>query len=322
MKTTLAIVASTLCLACAAAGAAESYPSRPIRILVPFPAGSGVDVVARTVGTPLAQAWSQAVVIDNRPGANGTIACELAAKAMPDGYTLLLANASTHAIAPGLYPNVPYDPVRSYSPITLISRSANVLVVHPSVAANSVETLIALAKSKPGALNYGSAGSGNSTHLAAELFKQMASVDLVHVPFKGTPPLMVELLTGRIQLSFTSILSAIPHLKQGKLRALGVTSLTRAASLPDVPTISEAGLKGYEVTVWQGIVAPAKTPAAVIERLNAEITRIVRSPETRERLAAQGLEAAATTPAEFRNFIAADAAKWAKVIARAGIKPE
>ena len=301
---------------------AQPYPAKPVRVLAPFPAGSGVDIVARLIGTPLSHALGQGVVVDNRPGANGTIACELAARAAPDGYTLLLGNASTLAMAPGLYKQIAYDPVRSFAPITLIANSANVLVVHPALPAGSVTALIALARAKPGQLNYGSAGSGNSTHLAAELFKLMAGVNLVHVPYKGTPQLMTELLAGQIQMSFASLISSLPHIKQGRLRALGVTSLQRAPSLPELPTISEAGLKGYEITVWQGMVAPAGTPQPVIAQLNRQIASILQAPETRERLAAQGLESAASTPEQFGAHIAAEVAKWTKVIKQAGIVPD
>jgi len=303
----------------ASAGAADSYPVKPVRVLAPFPAGSGVDIVARLIGNPLSQAWGQTVVVDNRPGANGTIACELTARAAPDGYTLLLGNTSTLAMAPGLYPRIAYDPVKSFAPITMIATSANVLVLHPSVPATSIQALIALARARPGQLNYGSAGTGNSTHLAGELFKSMAGVNLVHVPYKGSPQLLTDLLSGQIQLSFLSLIASLPHIKQGKLRALGVTSLQRAAQLPELPTISEAGLKGYEITVWQGIVAPAGTPQAIVARLNREITGILRTPETRERLAAQGLEPASDTPAQFGAHIAAEVAKWSKVIRQAGI---
>jgi tripartite-type tricarboxylate transporter receptor subunit TctC len=322
MRAAASLLMLALCVAAVQSRAGEPYPARPVRIIAPFPAGSGVDIVARMVATPLAQAIGQPVVVDNRPGANGTIACDLAAKAAPDGYTLLLANASTLAMAPSLYKNVPYDPVRSFAPITLITTSSNVLIVHPSVPATTTAALIALAKAKPGQLNYGSAGAGNSTHLAAELFKLMAGVDLVHVPYKGTPPMLAELLTGQIQLSFTSLVSALAHVKQARLRALGVTSLGRAPSMPDVPSINESALKGYEVTVWQGIVAPARTPDALVERLNAEITRIVQSPENRERFAAQGLDPAAGKAAQFGAYIASEATKWAKVIRHAGIQPE
>jgi len=322
MKNSAALLLFVVLASSVAASSAQSYPARPVRVIAPFPPGSGVDIVARLVGTPLAQVAGQAVVVDNRPGANGTIACELAARASPDGYTLLLGNASTLAMAPGLYKRIAYDPVKSFAPITLIATSANVLVVHPSVPANSVSALIALAKSKPGELNYASAGSGNSTHLAAELFKQMAGVNLVHVPYKGTPQMMTELLSGRMQLSFTSLVSALPSIKQGRLRALGVTSLKRAASLPEVPTISEAGLNGYELTVWQGIVAPARTPQPIVAQLNRQIAEILERLETRERLAAQGLESAANKPEEFRAFIASEVAKWTKVIRDAGITPD
>jgi tripartite-type tricarboxylate transporter receptor subunit TctC len=291
-------------------------------VLAPFPAGSGVDVVARMIGTPLGQSIGQPVVVDNRPGAAGRIACELAARAAPDGYTLLLGNASTLAMLPSLDRRVAFDPVKSFAPIALISSSANVLVVHPSVAASSVSGLVALAKAKPGSLNYGSAGSGNSTHLAAELFRLSAGVDLVHVPYKGTPPMITDLLAGQIQLSFTSILSALPHIQQGRLRALGVTSLKRAVSLPDVPTISEAALKGYEMIVWQGLLAPANTPGAIVTRVNREVVKILEMPDTRARLAAQGLEPVGGTPEQFAAYIGSEVTKWSKVIKHAGITAE
>ena len=300
------------------AASTSSYPTRPVRLLVPFPAGSGVDILARMVGNPLTEAWGQAVVVDNRPGASGAIACELAAKAVPDGYTLLLGNASSLAMAPSLS-RVAYDPVRSFAPITLISTSANVLVVHPSVPATTITALIALAKTKPGQLTYGSGGSGSSPHLSGELFKSMTGVNLVHVPYKGTPQLITDLLGGQINMSFTSLVSALPYIKQGRLRPLGVTSLQRAPSLPDLPTISESGLKGYEVTVWQGMLAPAATPRPLIQQLNAQIIKIVRAPETRERLAAQGLEPAVSTPEEFAAYLATEVVKWGKVIRQAGM---
>ena len=303
----------------ASTGSGQAYPSKPVRILVPFPAGSGVDIIARMIGNPLAEAWGQAVVVDNRPGASGAIACELAAKAVPDGYTLLLGNASSLAMAPSLYAHVAYDPVKSFAPITLISSSANVLVVHPSLPAASITALIALAKAKPGQLTYGSGGSGSSPHLSGELFRSMTGVNLVHVPYKGTPQLITDLLGGQIHMSFTSLVSALPYIRQGRLRPLGVTSLTRAASLPELPTISESGLKGYEVTVWQGMLAPAGTPLPVIEQLNAQIAKIVRSPETRERLAVQGLEPAYSKPAEFAAYITTEVVKWGKVIKQAGM---
>ncbi len=301
---------------------AQSYPARPVRILVPFPAGSGVDILARMVGNPLAEAWNQAVVVDNRPGASGAIACELAAKAPPDGYTLLLGNASSLAMAPSLQAHVAYDPVKSFAPVTQITSSANVLVVHPSLPATTVPALIALLKAKPGQLTYGSGGNGSSPHLSAELFRSMTGVNFVHVPYKGTPQLITDLLGGQIHMSFTSLVSALPYIGQHRFRALGVTSLKRAASLPDVPTISEAGLKGYEVTVWQGMLAPAGTPRPIVDQLNSQIAKILHATDTRERLALQGLEPAPNKPDEFAAYIAAEVVKWGKVIKQSGMSAD
>ncbi|MEO7727802.1 MAG: tripartite tricarboxylate transporter substrate-binding protein, partial [Burkholderiales bacterium] len=225
----------------------------------------------------------------------------------------------TLAMAPSLYKKLNYDPVKSFAPITLVDTSANVLVVHPSVAATTTQALIALAKAKPGQINYASAGSGTSPHLSAELFKSMAGVDLVHVPYKGSPQALTDLLGGQTQVMFASLVSALPHIRQNRLRALGVTSLRRAAALPDLPTISESGLRGYDVAVWMGIVAPAGTPPAIVARINRQIAAILQTPDMRERLAVQGLEAFSNTPAEFSAYIAAEVGKWAKVIKQAGV---
>jgi len=319
IKRAFALAAAATLGAAAFGSSAQSYPNRPVRIVVPFPPGAGVDIVARMLGVPLTDLWGQAAVVDNRPGAGGTIACELAAKAAPDGYTLLLGNISTFAMAPSLYKKVNYDPVQSFAPITLVNTSANVLVAHPSVPAATTQALIALAKSKPGQINYASAGSGTSPHLAAELFKSMAGVDLVHVPYKGSPQALTDLLGGQTQIMFASLVSALPHIRQARLRALGVTSLKRAAALPDLPAISEAGLRGYDVSVWMGIVAPAGTPPAIIAQLNRQIGALLQSPDIRERLAVQGLEAASNSPAEFRSYIASEVRKWAVVIKQAGV---
>jgi tripartite-type tricarboxylate transporter receptor subunit TctC len=319
IKRAFALAAAATLAAAASGSSAQSYPNRPVRILVPFPAGAGVDIVARMLGLPLTDLWGQAAVVDNRPGAGGTIACELAAKAAPDGYTLLLGNISTFAMAPSLYKKVNYDPVQSFAPITLVNTSANVLVAHPSVPAATTQALIALAKAKPGQINYASAGSGTSPHLAAELFKSMAGVDLVHVPYKGSPQALTDLLGGQTQIMFASLVSALPHIRPARLRALGVTSLKRAAALPEVPAISEAGLRGYDVSVWMGIVAPAGTPPAIIAQLNRQIAALLQSPDIRERLAVQGLEAASNSPAEFRSYIASEVRKWAVVIKQAGV---
>ena len=316
---TLAAIAGVALAAAASTTPAQSYPNRPVRILVPFPAGAGVDIVARMIGQPLTEVWGQAAVVDNRPGAGGTIACELVAKAAPDGYTLLLGNISTFAMAPSLYKKVNYDPVKSFAPITLVNTSANVLIAHPSVPATSTQALIALAKARPGQINYASAGSGTSPHLAAELFKSMAGVDLIHVPYKGSPQALTDLLGGQTQIMFASLVSALPHIRQSRLRALGVTSLKRAAALPEVPTISESGLRGYDVSVWMGIVAPAATPSPMIAQLNRQIAAILQSPDIRERLAVQGLEAVSDSPAEFGTYIASEVRKWAAVIKQAGV---
>jgi tripartite-type tricarboxylate transporter receptor subunit TctC len=314
-----AFIAGIVLTSASSLALAQSFPNRPVRILVPFPAGAGVDIVARMLAQPLTEQWGQAAVIDNRPGAGGTIACELAAKAAPDGYTLLLGNISTFAMAPSLYKKVNYDPAKSFAPITLIDTSANVLVAHPGVPATTTQGLIALARAKPGQINYASAGSGTSPHLAAELFKSMAGVDLVHVPYKGSPQALTDLLGGQTQIMFASLVSALPHIRQARLRALGVTTVKRAAALPDVPAISESGLRGYDVSVWMGIVAPAATPPPVIAQLNRQIASILQLPDIRERLAVQGLEAAANTPAEFAGYIAAEVRKWSAVIRQAGV---
>src|SRR4051812_31443150 len=313
----LALCASVVWLADPAI--AQTFPHKPVRVLTPFPAGAGVDIVARMIGTPLAETWRQAVVVDNRPGAGGTIASELAAKAPPDGHTLLLGNVSTLAMAPSLYKKINFDPVKSFAPITIVNTSTNILVVHPAVAATTTQALIALAKAKPGQINYASAGSGTSPHLSAELFKSMAGVDLVHVPYKGSPQALTDLLGGQTQLMFASLVSAIPHLRQNRLRALGVTALHRSAVLPDVPTISESGLRGYDVAVWMGVVAPAGTPPAIVAQLNRQIAAILQAPDVRERLAVQGLEAASNTPAEFGAYIASEVRKWSAVIKQAGV---
>ncbi|MEO8441229.1 MAG: tripartite tricarboxylate transporter substrate binding protein [Betaproteobacteria bacterium] len=319
MKTDVLAAIAGVVVAAAFPAQAQPYPNKPVRILVPFPAGAGVDIVARMLGMPLAEVWGEATVVDNRPGAGGTIACELAAKAVPDGYTLLLGNVSTFAMAPSLYKKVNYDPVKSFAPITIVNTSTNVLVVHPGVAAATTQAFIALAKAKPGQINYASAGSGTSPHLSAELFKSMAGVDLVHVPYKGSPQALTDLLGGQTQAMFASLVSALPHVRQNRLRALGMTATHRSPALPEVPTISESGLRGYDVAVWMGIVAPAGTPPAIVAQLNRQIAAILKTPEIRERLGVQGLEATTNSPAEFAAYIATEVPKWAKVIKQAGV---
>jgi tripartite-type tricarboxylate transporter receptor subunit TctC len=307
-------------MSCAApvAAAADNYPSRSVRIIAPFPPGSGVDIIARVVAQGLSDAWKQTFVVDNRPGAGGTIGSDIVAKAQPDGHTLLLGNVSTLAIAPNLYRKLPYDPVRDFAPITLITTMNSVLVVHPSVPARSLREFVALGKAKPRSLNYGSAGSGTTGHLGAELFKSMAGMDMVHVPYKGSGPAITDLLAGQVQVMFGTIATVLPHVRAGKLRALGVTSLKRTDLLPDVPSINEALLPGFEVEVWQAIVAPARTPDAIIARLNAEIVRSLRASAMKEQLTSQGLEAVGNSPKAFGEFIRSENAKWGKVVKASG----
>lgn len=299
-----------------------NYPTKPIRIVVPFTPGAGTDIIGRAIGQALSEAWRHTVVIDNRAGAGGTIGSDIVAKSNPDGYTLLLGNVSTLAIAPSLYQKLAYVPLRDFAPITLITVSNNVIVVHPSVPAKSLRELIALAKAKPRQLNYGSAGSGTTTHLGGALLASMAGVEIVHVPYKGSAQALTDLLAGQVQFMVATVATSLPHIKSGRMRALATTALKRADVLPDVPTVSEAGLAGYEVIVWQGIVAPAGTPALVIAKLHGEIVTSLRTTVMKERLAAQGLEAVGNTPEKFVAFIKSETEKWGKVVTASGAKPE
>jgi len=308
-------------LALLATGAwGQAYPAKPIRLVVPFPAGGTTDILARAVGQKLTEAWGQPVVVDNRPGAGGNIGSELVAKAAPDGYTLLMGTVGTHAINASLYAKMPYDHIKDFAPVILVAGVPNVLVVNPAVPVNSVQELIAYAKANPGRLNFASSGSGTSIHLSGELFKVMAGVQMTHIPYKGSAPALQDLIGGQVQLMFDNLPSALPQIKGGKLRALAVTSATRAAALPDVPTVAEAGLPGFEASSWFGVLAPAGTPVAIIARLNAEIAKWLASPEAREKLASQGANAAGGSPEDFAKHIAAETAKWQKVVKESGAK--
>jgi tripartite-type tricarboxylate transporter receptor subunit TctC len=305
-----------------AAGAqAQSYPDRPVRVVVPFPAAGGTDILARLLLQRMAERLGANFVIDNRAGAGGTIGTEIVAKAAPDGYTILVASSS-HTINPSVYKKIGYDPARDFAPVTLIASGPGLLVVHPSVPAKNVKELIALAKSKPGQLIYASAGNGTPPHLAAELFKSMAGVDLVHIPYKGNVPAFVDLLTGAVSLSFPTITSGLPQVRSGKLRALGVTSKQRSTVVPDVPTIAESGLPGYEATTWYGMLAPAKTRMPVITKLHDQMVEVLKLPDIREKLLAQGLEPVGNRPDEFGAIISTELVKWSKVVAAAGVKAE
>jgi len=312
--------AATLALATTADAQAPTYPTKPIRIVVPFPAGGATDILARAAAQRLTEAWGQSVVVDNRPGAGGNIGAELVAKSAPDGYTLLMGTVGTHAINASLYAKMPYDHVKDFAPVILVAGVPNVLVVNPAVPANSVQELIAYAKANPGKLNFASSGAGTSIHLSGELFKVMAGVQMTHVPYKGSAPALQDLIGGQVQLMFDNLPPSLPQIKAGKLRALGVTSATRAPALPDTPTIAESGLTGFEASSWFGLLAPAGTPPAVIARLNGEIATWLGTPEAKEKLLALGANAAGGTPEDFAKHIAAETAKWAKVVKESGAK--
>jgi len=295
------------------------YPIKPVRLLVGFAPGGGSDILSRAVGQKLTERWGQPVVTDNRAGAGGTIAMELAAKAVPDGYTLLVVSGSQLTNA-ALVTRVPYDIQATFAPITQMTSQPYVLLAHPSLPVKSVKELIALAKSKPGALNYGSSGTGSSAHLGMELFKDVAKVDMVHVPYKGAGQAMIDLMSGQVQLLLASAISAMPQVKARRLKALGVTSSKRSGLLPDLPAIAEAGLTGYSVVGWYGLVAPAHTPPAIVQHINHQIAQILGSPDIREKLAADGIESAPSTPTQFRETITHEIEKWAKLVASSGMK--
>ncbi|HTE16469.1 MAG TPA: tripartite tricarboxylate transporter substrate binding protein [Burkholderiales bacterium] len=303
------------------AHAAENYPNKPIRFIVPYPPGGGNDFVARVIAPRLSENIRQQVVIDNRGGAHGIIATELTAKAPPDGYTILLGGTG-HAINPIFYRNLPYDNEKDFAPITLAAVAPNVLVVHPSVAAKSVKELIALAKANPKQLNFASVGAGGNTHLAAELFKLRSNVDIVHVSYRGTGPATTALLSGEVQMMFSTLPPALAQIRTGKLRAIGLTSPKRSAAMPEVPTIAESGLPGYEALGWWGILGPGKTPERVVAILNAELVKVLSSDDAKANLFKEGIEAAGSTAQQYGAYIMLERQKWAKVVTAANIKLE
>jgi tripartite-type tricarboxylate transporter receptor subunit TctC len=298
---------------------AAPWPAKSTRLIVPFSPGSATDTIARVVAQKLSEALGQPVVIDNRAGASGSIGAEIAARAAPDGYTLILGTTSTHAIAASINPNLSYDPVSDFSPISLIGSSPYVVAVHPALAANDLQELIALAKTRPGQLSYGSAGNASLAHLAGELFSLMAGVKLIHVPYKSSALSVLDVLSGRIELQFGSIAPTLPHIRSGRLRALAVTGATRLAALPAVPTVIESGMRGYEVSLWMGILAPARTPAAIVSRLHRELIALLGTAGIKDALVAQGVEPRPSTPADFAAYIRAERAKYRKVVKAAGI---
>jgi tripartite-type tricarboxylate transporter receptor subunit TctC len=310
-------------LALFAGGAlAQAYPSKPIRLIVPFTPGGSTDILARAIGQKLAEAFGQQVVVENRPGAGGSIGAEAAARAAPDGYTLLMGHIGTLAVNPSLYPKLGYDPLKSFVPVAWVARVTNVLVVNPSVPAGNVQELVKLARDQPGRLRYGSGGNGSAAHLAMEYFKLQTQTDIVHVPYKGTAPAVTDLLGGQVEVMMSGAPALMPHVRAGKLRALGVSNPQRVESFADLPTIAEAGVSGFEAIQWYGLVAPAGTPEPVIARLNAEVNRALLTPELKTRLIAEGAEAAPATPQAFGAFIAAEIERWRPVIQRAGLRAE
>ncbi|MGE5465738.1 MAG: tripartite tricarboxylate transporter substrate binding protein [Methanocella sp.] len=318
--------ARTLCIALGAAtlwaGApvpAQTFPSKPIRIVVPFAPGGGADIIARMLGQKMGETWGQQIVVDNRAGASGNIGAEIVAKSPADGYTLLMASSAL-AINPSVYRSVPYDPVKDFAPITQPGLLPNILVVHPSLPVRTTRDLVALAKSKPGQLSYASAGAGTGTHLAAEMFKLMAGVDLVHVPYKGGGALISDLLGGQVPLTFATLPSVMPYIKAQRLRPIAITTLERWPGLPEVPTMAQSGYKDFEISTWIGLLAPAGTPKDVVAKLNAETVRIVKLPEVRQRFEDLGIQPVADTPEHFALYIRKELEKYAKVARQSGAR--
>ena len=301
---------------------AAPFPEKPVRVIVPGPPGGGADLLARLLGAKLSVTLAVPVVIDNRSGAGGLLGTELAARATPDGYTLIVGNSGPNAVLPALQKNIPYDPLRSFAPVSLLASTVNLLVVHPSLATTTVAELVALAKAKPGQITFASGGSGQSSHLSGELFKLQAGIDVVHVPYKGSGPAVLDLVAGRVSMMFGNIPSVMPQVTAGRLRALAVTSAKRSKLVAQLPTMAEAGLAGYESIQWYGVLAPAGTPGAVVRQLHVALVAAINAPELQEQLYKQGFDAIGSTPAEFAAYLKVELEKWKKVVAAAGIKPE
>ena len=299
----------------------RGYPNRPLRWIVPYGPGGGADTVARIVGQKLAESWAQQVVIDNRPGAAGIVGADVAAKAKPDGYTILMA-ATPHAVNVSLYHQLPFDLTRDFAAVTLVASFPNILVTHPSVPVTSIKELVALAKSRPGQLNFASNGNGTSPHLAMELFKTMAGISMMHVPYKSSSQALTDLLGGQVSLMFPNLPSALPHVKAGKLKALAVTGIRRSPAAPAIPTMAEGGVPGYTADTWNGVLVPAATPRGVVEKLNSEAVKLLNLPDLKERLLTLGAETTGSTPEEFSAYIKAEITKWAQVIKNAGIRAD
>jgi tripartite-type tricarboxylate transporter receptor subunit TctC len=323
MKRLLARAALALpALLFSAAALAQAYPAKPIHFVVPYPAGGPLDTVARLLGQKVGERMKQVVIVENKPGAGGNIGADLVAKAAPDGYTLLMGAVATHAINPSLYAHMPYDAVRDFMPVTQVASTPNVLVVNPTLRVSSVHEFIAYAKAHPGELNFGSGSTGSAGHLAGELFKSMAGVEMTHIPYKGAAPAMQDLIGGRIQLMFDNLASALGQVRAGKVRALAVTTAQRSALAPDLPTIAESGLPGFDISTWFGVFVPARTPPAVVERLHREFVAALAAPDVRETMLRLGAEPVGSSPAEFTAYIAHEAQKYARVIKASGARAD
>jgi len=321
LRTAIALAAlGAATLAAPAAG--QQYPSKPVRMIVGFPPGGGTDVVARVISQRLSDWWGQGVVVENRAGATGTIGADVVAKSPADGYTLIMGHVNSHAIAPNLFKNLPYDPLKDFAPVSYVGYVPNVLVVHPAVPARTMKELIALAKAKPGELNYASSGTGSTQHLAGEMFKQLAVVDIVHVPYKGSGQAIGDLLAGVVTMNFDTMPPVIEHIKGGRIRALAISTPQRVAQLPDVPTFLEEGMSGFDVTNWYGVMAPGGTPKEVVAKLNADINKAMKEPDVRARLEQVGTQLRETRPDEFEAFMKAELAKYAKLVKDANIRLE
>jgi tripartite-type tricarboxylate transporter receptor subunit TctC len=302
--------------------AAQDYPTRPIRYIVPFAPGGPTDIMSRAVAEKVASAWGQPVVVDNRSGAGGNLGTEAVAHAAPDGYTVMIGHVGTHAINVSLYQKVGYDPVKDFQPISLIATLPFVLVVNAGFPPRSVKELLALAKAKPGTINFASAGSGGPTHLAGEMFRSAANIDIVHIPYKGNAAALTELAGGQVQMMFSNMLTAMPHVRTGRLRALAVSTAKRSPQAPDLPTVAESGVAGFDVTPWYGVLAPAGLPAPLVAKWNREIVRIVLLPDMKEKFVAQGIDLTSSTPAEFSALIRSEIPKWRKVVKETGAKAD
>jgi len=314
-------VLAALALIVSASALAQTYPSRPIRVIVPFPPGGGMDIVARTVTPKMAEILGQPFVVENRAGAGGNIGADVVAKSAPDGYTLLMGSIGTQAVNVSLFRSMPYDPAKDFTAVALVLEAESLLALHPSVPANTPAELIALARERPGTLSYGSAGMGTTSHLAGELFKSMAHIDITHVPYKGNVPAITDLLSGQTQMVFATMPTVLPHVKAGKLKGIAVLGASRSPAAPEVPTLAEA-LPGFEVNNWIGTFGPAGLPPAITSRLNAEILALMRTPEVQQRLLGEGARFTPMSPGQFAEFVAAETAKWGKLIREVGIRAD